>query len=158
MEKETKKKREVVVGMEKFVISSSAYKLTRFKRYLDLFTLMGDYMRLDEGVVDFTTGFINYAQLKLNISLPLIKRYLWEMRKIGLVYKIKKSNAYVLHPQILYKGKIKNIPGILSQYDFLSVDGVIKNYDKFVNHQKDLRNKSRVKSKMRTGIIKAMKQ
>jgi hypothetical protein len=153
---EKKEKRPAVAGMERFVISSSAYKLTRFKRYLDLFTMMGDSMRLDDGVVDITMAFVNNVELRLEISQNLIKRYLWEMRKIGLIHKIGKSNAYVLHPQILYKGRIKNIPSIKAQYNFLNVDSVIKNYDKFVTHQKELRNKSRLKNKIRTGVIKQM--
>jgi hypothetical protein len=150
-------KKSVVVGMERFVISSSAYKLTRFKRYLDLFTMMGDYMKMDEGIVDFTPSFVNDVQLRLDVSVVLMKRYLWEMRKIGLIYKIGRSNSYVLHPQILYKGRIKNIPHILAKYEFLNVNGVIKNYDRFVRQQKEVRNKSRVKGMMKKGVIKALK-
>lgn len=157
MESKDSNKREVVIGMERFVISSSAYKLTRFKRYLDLFTMMGDSMQMDEGVVDFSPSFINDVQLRLDVSVSLMKRYLWEMRKIGLIYKIGRSNCYVLHPQILYKGRIRNIPRILAKYEFLNVNGVINNYDRFVKHQKDVRNKSRVKTKMKTGMVKALK-
>lgn len=130
--------------------------VSQMKRHLWLMVYMTQYLRWNTNEVWLTEDFYVMCSSYHNVSESTIKRYIAEMIKTGLLKPLRKDKV-VLHPDTFFRGKRENIRKVHAMRCFMGLSSVKKNYDALEESIKVKLVKSRVKSKMRTGIIKAMK-